>query len=533
MIRTVAPGVLALLVALVQDERLPVPPESAQQEAEKTIREVFKEDFAQKNPAALFKFGQLLLEQARQTPDDPSSKYVLLREAANVAARSGNPRTAMEALEAMGKAFKVDGLALKEASLAKLESTVIRPEDAHALAEAYLTAVDEAAAQERWESAQKSAQGAMAAAKRSKDVTLLLKTDARTKGVSEEKAARDRAAKAEEGLRTHPEDPALNRERGEYLCFVKGDWGQGLPRLAKGSDPVLRALAARDLAAPGDLARRVEIADGWWDLAEREKVSARRVQLQKRAVTWYQAGLPEATGLLKVKLEKRIAQVVPPAKAEPKVAPLPADGLVVSWSFDEGTGDTLENSAGAANRGTLREGVQRVEGRVGKALSFDRFGCYVTCSATGLPAVESPKTISWWARYSSVPSNTQAMISLSNDPPTVTVQAGFREGRFLIWKYGGMPLVSLPPPPADAWHHFAYVFDGSRHSLYVDGKREQTSSVDQSPGPLTRLELGRWGGGPGTAGAPGEYFPGQIDELRIYSRALTDEDISALASPGK
>jgi hypothetical protein len=533
MIRTLGTWVLGFLGALVQDAPLPVPSESAQREAEKTIREVFQADYAQKTPAALQKLGKLLLDQARQTRDDPPTRYVLFREAADVGVRGGDPRTAMGALEGMAKAFQVDELALKEAALAKLDGSVVRPEDARALSEAYLKAAQTATAAGRWEAAVKSVQGAATAAKKSKDVTLLLRADARSKEVSEAKAASDRAAKAEEGLKARPDDPQLNRDLGEYLCLVKGDWEQGLRHLAQGTDPALRALALRDLAAPTDLARKVEVADGWWELADREKVPERRAQLQKRAVTWYQAGQAEATGLLKAKLEKRIFQILPPPKPESQAVAPPAEGLVVSWRFDEGTGDTVENAAGPANRGSLQSGPQWVDGRVGKALSFNGAGSYVTCAAAGLPAAEAPKSFSWWARYSAVPANVQSMISLSDDPPSVTVQAGFREGRFLIWKFGGTPLVAIPPPVPEVWHHFAYVFDGSRHTLYVDGKPEQTSVGGQSTGALTKLEVGRWGGGPGAAGVPGEYYNGLLDELRIYSRALSEGEVAAQASSGK
>ena len=53
------------------------------------------------------------------------------------------------------------------------------------------------------------------------------------------------------------------------------------------------------------------------------------------------------------------------------------DDAIGIWLFDDGTGDTTADSSGNGNDGILMEGPQWVDGRFGKALSFDVEGPFV------------------------------------------------------------------------------------------------------------------------------------------------------------
>ena len=79
----------------LQDPRSPIPSESEQNQAEKTIREVFKDEYSRRTPAGAQVLGKKLLEQGLQTKDDIVSRYVLLRESAELGARGGDIATAL------------------------------------------------------------------------------------------------------------------------------------------------------------------------------------------------------------------------------------------------------------------------------------------------------------------------------------------------------------------------------------------------------------------------------------------------------
>src|SRR5439155_12147143 len=93
---------------------------------------------------------------------------------------------------------------------------------------------------------------------------------------------------------------------GKFYAFAKGDWDRGLPILAACAKPPLNGLAEKDLAGPSDPAGQIEVGDGWWDLAEKEKLPLRKSRLQERSRVWYEAAFSAATGLSKSKLEKRL-----------------------------------------------------------------------------------------------------------------------------------------------------------------------------------------------------------------------------------
>src|SRR5205823_4024435 len=71
-------GGAALLHADDAAKRLPVPAKAAQARAEELIRDIFKDDLAAaKEPADKSKLAGYLLQQGKETKDDPAARYVL------------------------------------------------------------------------------------------------------------------------------------------------------------------------------------------------------------------------------------------------------------------------------------------------------------------------------------------------------------------------------------------------------------------------------------------------------------------------
>jgi hypothetical protein len=57
-------------------------------------------------------------------------------------------------------------------------------------------------------------------------------------------------------------------------------------------------------------ADRIALADGWWDMAEREKSLLRKSQLLAHSKILYESALPDATALVRAKIDKRLAEFV-------------------------------------------------------------------------------------------------------------------------------------------------------------------------------------------------------------------------------
>src|SRR5205823_4609513 len=117
--RLAAVGLLALTLAcglgraLPGDQparkKLPVPDKAGQLKAHKLVQEVYGEDYAKarEDPVALAGLARTLLQEARDTTDDAAARYVLYREAAQLAAQAGDVQTALQAVEEAAQEFTV------------------------------------------------------------------------------------------------------------------------------------------------------------------------------------------------------------------------------------------------------------------------------------------------------------------------------------------------------------------------------------------------------------------------------------------
>ncbi|HBO44389.1 MAG TPA: hypothetical protein DD670_10745 [Planctomycetaceae bacterium] len=119
--------------------------------------------------------------------------------------------------------------------------------------------------------------------------------------------------KLAERLRDEPSDPRSNVECGKYLCFAKNAWAVGLPMIAKGDNPGLRALAEKEMQPPLETTGRLALGDAWWALAENVGPSE-RANYQQRAKCWYLRAIGREAdiskrGKLRVKLQERLAQI--------------------------------------------------------------------------------------------------------------------------------------------------------------------------------------------------------------------------------
>jgi hypothetical protein len=292
-------------------KRSPIPEAAKQKEAEKLVRELFKEQYSKKPLSDRKVLCRMLLDQSERSRDDPAATWVLLREAYDVAIQAGLVSSALDAVDASARLFDVEGIAMKGVALAALGKAAKTPEDFSELADASLLLTEEMVSVDQFDAAEKLAASAVTLARRAGDTALVVRASIRTKEVSEAKTLFLAMKGVLETLARNPDDPSANLEMGRFICFVKGGWDLGLRFMIKGSDAALKALADKELSAPVQLADRITLADGWYDLAEKEKSQLRRSQLQTHARSIYEVALPEATALVRARIEKRLADLVP------------------------------------------------------------------------------------------------------------------------------------------------------------------------------------------------------------------------------
>src|SRR5581483_4300245 len=114
--------------AAPQDKKLDIPDEAALKEAEKTVKSLFKDDYAKRAPADRIALAKNLLKQGMDTKDDNAARYILFRESQDLAARNGDIETAYKAIDEMTRIYATNSLSLRSAALALVIATSRPPE---------------------------------------------------------------------------------------------------------------------------------------------------------------------------------------------------------------------------------------------------------------------------------------------------------------------------------------------------------------------------------------------------------------------
>jgi hypothetical protein len=287
-------------------KKLPVPDTDAQAAAEKLIHELFKADFQKPKTTDMMTLAGKLTQQAFDSKDDDAARYVLLREARDLASRAGEPRYAFRMVDEMARWYIVDAFEQKNAVLAVATKTA----SPKVLADAALLLGEEAIASDRYDVAVSLLATASTAARRANSAALVNRVEARERAAKEMQKEFTAVQSAEETLKAEPTNPAANLTKGKFLCLLKGEWDKGLPFLAAGGEDRLAVAAGKDTGGPTEAEAQAEVAEAWWDLAEAEKGPA-KTQLLRRAHHWYKQAHSDLKGLAQTKAEKRLAVLNP------------------------------------------------------------------------------------------------------------------------------------------------------------------------------------------------------------------------------
>ncbi|HUT46642.1 MAG TPA: LamG-like jellyroll fold domain-containing protein [Sedimentisphaerales bacterium] len=217
--------------------------------------------------------------------------------------------------------------------------------------------------------------------------------------------------------------------------------------------------------------------------------------------------------------------------ADPIRVGLPV-GVIAYWKFDEVEGSIAEDTAGDNDGVLLGEPMwQPAEGKINGALSLDGIDDYANIGFALDPS-EGPFSVFAWIK-GGAPG--QVIISQTDGTGSGETWLGTEssEGKLmtgLIPPQAGrtapLPLVSESIVTDGQWHHIGFVWDGAYRFLYVDGAEVAKDTTAQNP-PISAT-----GGlyiGAGKTLDAGTFFSGLIDDIRIYDKVLTIEQIEALA----
>ncbi|MDB5324316.1 MAG: hypothetical protein JWN40_5947 [Phycisphaerales bacterium] len=287
-------------------ERSPVPARPAQAAVRELMKEVYSEQLADRSIPARRKLTIALRQQADKSPRASVDQFVLLAGAIDAAIDAVDLPAALRAADRMAATFDIDGLGVKADAALRLGPKSAVPESAAKNVEAVLELSDDLAHVDDYGTAARICAALQPAAAR--DPALRAQLQQRQRLLFVARDAADRFAKDVEKLKASPDDPALNLAAGRYACLVKREWDGGLTMLAKGSDPALKAIAVQELAMSSTADAIAGVANGWWDLAGKQRDAATKAAVAAHAASLYERALDGSAGLSRQRMEKRIAE---------------------------------------------------------------------------------------------------------------------------------------------------------------------------------------------------------------------------------
>ncbi len=201
-------------------------------------------------------------------------------------------------------------------------------------------------------------------------------------------------------------------------------------------------------------------------------------------------------------------------------------GLVAYWSFDEGKGIIAYDYSGNENNAQLK-GVEWVKGVSGSALYLDGKGSAICGGGLELCfAFSNDYSIEAWVKHSSK----TPQIYLSKWTGSGSESAwwlGYYEGvvQFGDYYQGGHIRIKGIDVADGEWHYIVGVRNQTKLLLYVDGNKvaEGKSPGKKAGDNLAPVVIGGFGRERYTQWT----LKGSIDEVRVYSRALQEEEIQA------
>lgn len=215
-------------------------------------------------------------------------------------------------------------------------------------------------------------------------------------------------------------------------------------------------------------------------------------------------------------------------------APPLGDNALAQWKFDEGFGNTAADSTKNNNVATLKAGkLDWVEGKHGWAAKLSGGATLEVKRSDSIDATATTNriTVSAWIYPTVVPDADIAFITSRQEGMT-----GYEIFGLSLWN--GAPAFDIHfqlaratnPVPANQWVHVAGVYDGAFIRIYVNGVEAGTNdevlTIPADPNPV------RISGNVNTVDAgmnEKQFFDGYIDDLRIYNRALTAQEIADIA----
>jgi hypothetical protein len=205
------------------------------------------------------------------------------------------------------------------------------------------------------------------------------------------------------------------------------------------------------------------------------------------------------------------------------------DGLVAYYPLDEGTGTIAADLSGNAHDGTLPDGGTSwiPWGAINGAINIDgsngsdiKLGSWDPSEGTG------QLSVAMWIKWSGTGNQNQGLLSKraggwSVDNMLFGLRVTQSDAGIRLHHAGTMVAVAgALTPVVGQWAHVAATFDGTTGRLYVNGVEIGSGPFSLGNDPAAEMRIGSYNN-------DSPCYNGDIDEVRLYNRALTPAELSS------
>jgi ELWxxDGT repeat protein len=207
----------------------------------------------------------------------------------------------------------------------------------------------------------------------------------------------------------------------------------------------------------------------------------------------------------------------------------PPAGLTNWWPADNSLADI-----GGQGDAIAIGGVGYAAGEVGQAFSFTGPGQYV--AVTGSSTIQGPRTIEGWVKPD--PNTDYGLPILTFGTPGLgdffgiagtTGSAAVGQYKLYVDHWGNTAYASTATVTPGTWNHVALTYDGATVQFFINGQAAGQVVGGLYDYPLNTATIGGNTIG-GTTTKPS--FSGGIDELSLYNRALSSQEILSIYQAG-
>ena len=205
-------------------------------------------------------------------------------------------------------------------------------------------------------------------------------------------------------------------------------------------------------------------------------------------------------------------------------------GLVAWWTAEGNAKDRVGH-----HNGVLRGDASFARGEAGRAFSFNGNGQYVEIPQSAGLNPDNQLTLEFWMKADPNTSMNSYQGLVTSDFYGVEIANG---ASFYLSSNGGASwaITSHAFITSGVWHHIAGTYDGAKLRFYIDGQlwERPVSHVGKISSMLANsfVAIGSEDGRTTCDCIGNRYYSGLIDEVGIYKRALSGNEITAIYNAG-